>query len=166
MLREDAFSPGPAPFWNVYVFLCYDQPLLNLSCLQTLNFEHPSVLLFCFMYICVQMLIQVYLLIFKKGTVTVREGHQPQGIDNVVGILQYDSSPIWMTREKEGDLTQSYDKTPLYQQKIRNSKDNTQTPSKTSITQRLRTDLGRSDGVKTVIQLVWLNRFTGTQPSH
>ena len=33
---------------------------------------------------------------------------------------------------------------PLYHQKIRKLKDNTQTPQKTSITQRLRTDLGRS----------------------
>ena len=31
------------------------------------------------------------------------------------------------------------------------------TPPKTSITQRLRTDLGRLVGVTTVIQLVWLN---------
>ena len=36
---------------------------------------------------------------------------------------------------------------PIYQQKIRKPKDNTQTPPKTSITQRLRTDLGRSVGV-------------------
>ena len=36
---------------------------------------------------------------------------------------------------------------PLYHQKIRKPKDNTQTPPKTSITQRLRTDLGRSVGV-------------------
>ena len=36
---------------------------------------------------------------------------------------------------------------PLYQQKIRKPKDNAQTPPKTSITQRLRTDLGRSVGV-------------------
>ena len=35
---------------------------------------------------------------------------------------------------------------PLYQQKIRKPKDNTQTQPKTSITQRLRTDLGRSVG--------------------
>ena len=37
---------------------------------------------------------------------------------------------------------------------------------KRSITQRLRTDLERSVGVTIVIQLVWLNRLTGTQPSH
>ena len=36
---------------------------------------------------------------------------------------------------------------PLYQQKIRKPKDNTQTPPNTSITRWLRTDLGRSVGV-------------------
>ena len=45
-------------------------------------------------------------------------------------------------------------------------RDNTHTPSKTSITQLLRTDLGRSVGVTIATQLVWLNRFTGSQPSH
>ena len=35
------------------------------------------------------------------------------------------------------------------------------TPQKSSITQRLRTDLGRSVGVTTVTQLVWLTWFTG-----
>ena len=49
--------------------------------------------------------------------------------------------------EKEGDLTQSVWQNPLYQQKIRKPKDNTQTPPKTSNSQRLRTDLGRSVGV-------------------
>ena len=47
---------------------------------------------------------------------------------------------------------------PLYQQTIRKPMDNTKTPPKTPITQRLQTDLGRSVGVTTVIQLVWLNR--------
>ena len=68
-------------------------------------------------------------------------------------------------REKEGDLTQSYDKTPI---PTENSKTNGQNKNvtKTSITQRLRTDLGRSVWVTTAIKLVWLNMFTGTQPSH
>ena len=35
----------------------------------------------------------------------------------------------------------------------------------TSITHRLWTDLGRLVGVTIVIKLVWLNRFTGSQPS-
>ena len=45
-------------------------------------------------------------------------------------------------------------------------RDNTKTPPKTSITQRLRTDLGRSVGVTIATHLVWLNRFTGSKPSH
>ena len=45
------------------------------------------------------------------------------------------------------------------------SSDNTKTPPNTSITQRLRSDLGRSAWVATVIQLVLLNRLTGFQPS-
>ena len=36
---------------------------------------------------------------------------------------------------------------PLHQQKIRKPKDNTPTPQKASITQRMQTDLGRSLGV-------------------
>ena len=56
---------------------------------------------------------------------------------------------------------------PLHRQKNPKSNVTTQrTPPKTSITQRLRTDLGRSAGVTKATQLVWLNRFTGSQPSH
>ena len=51
---------------------------------------------------------------------------------------------------------------PFYQQKINQPIDNTKTSPKPLITQRFRTDLG----VTTVIQLVWLNHFTGTEPSH
>ena len=41
------------------------------------------------------------------------------------------------------------------------------TPQKSSITQRLRTDLGRSVGVTTATQLVWFTRFTGPNlPTH
>ena len=40
------------------------------------------------------------------------------------------------------------------------------TPQKSSITQRLRTNLRRSVGVTTATQLVWLNGFYGCQPSH
>ena len=46
----------------------------------------------------------------------------------------------------------------MYQQKIRKLVNNAKTPPKTLITQRLQTDLGRSVGVRTIIQLVWLNR--------
>ena len=45
-------------------------------------------------------------------------------------------------------------------------RDNTKMQPKTSITQRLWTDLGRSVGVTIATQLVWLNRLTGSQTSH
>ena len=67
--------------------------------------------------------------------------------------------------EKGRDLTQSYDKSPYTNKKSKPQRDNTKTPPKTSITQRLRTDIGRSVGVTTTTQLVWLNRFTGSQTS-
>ena len=55
---------------------------------------------------------------------------------------------------------------PLHQQKIQKPTDNTFTPPKTSITQRLRTDPGRPTGAATAIKPVWPNRCTGTKPSH
>ena len=57
-------------------------------------------------------------------------------------------------------------KAPALTEKSRKQRDNTKTPPKTSITQRLRTVLGRSVGVAIATQLVWLNMFTGAQPSH
>ena len=55
---------------------------------------------------------------------------------------------------------------PLHQQKCQKGKVTTQTtPQKSSIKQRLRTDLGRSVGVTTATQLVWLTGLTGP-PSH
>ena len=60
--------------------------------------------------------------------------------------------------EKGRDLTQSYKKKSLHQQKCQKGKVTTQTTSqKSSITQRLRTDLGRSVGVTTATQLLWLS---------
>ena len=53
-------------------------------------------------------------------------------------------------------------KAPTPTEKSKKQHDN----AKTSITQRLRTDLGRSVIVTAVIPLVWLNRFTSAQPSH
>ena len=70
-----------------------------------------------------------------------------------------------LLREKEGDLTQTYDKNPYTNGKFENQWTTQNIPPKTSITQRLRTDLGRPVGVTTVIQPVWLNWFTGTKPS-
>ena len=55
--------------------------------------------------------------------------------------------------EKKGDLTKSYDKTPI---QTENSKTNgqNQNATKNSIKQRLRTDLGRSVRVTTVNQCI------------
>ena len=67
-------------------------------------------------------------------------------------------------REKGRDLTQSYDKSPYTHRKIK--RNNTKKITKTSITERLRTDIGRSVGVTAVTQVMWLNRFTSGKPSH
>ena len=45
-------------------------------------------------------------------------------------------------------------KAPTPTEKSKKQHDNTKTPPKTSITQRLRTDLGRSAGATTATQLV------------
>ena len=63
-------------------------------------------------------------------------------------------------------MTQSYDKSLFTDRKSKKQRDNTKTPTKTLITQRLRTDLRRSVGVTIATQLMWLNRFTGSQPSN
>ena len=54
---------------------------------------------------------------------------------------------------------------PPYYQKMKDKRQQ-KDATKTSITQQLRTNLGLSVGVTTVIQLVWLNQITGFQPSH
>ena len=61
---------------------------------------------------------------------------------------------LLMKREKEGDLTQSYDKNPYTNRKFENQ----WTTQKLHQKPRLH-NLGRSVGVTTAIQLVWLNRF-------
>ena len=64
-------------------------------------------------------------------------------------------------RQKGGDLTQSYDKSPYTHGNVKRAVTTQTTPQKSSIKQRLRTDLGRSVGVTTATQLVWLTWFTG-----
>ena len=54
-------------------------------------------------------------------------------------------------------------KTHTPTEESKKQRDNRKTRTKTLITQRLRTDLGRSVGVTTVTPLVWLNRFTGAK---
>ena len=69
---------------------------------------------------------------------------------------------VKFVREKGRDLTHYYDKNPLHQHKCQKGKVTTQTTSqKSSITQRLRTDLGRSFGVTTATRLVLLTWFMG-----
>ena len=55
---------------------------------------------------------------------------------------------------------------PLHQQKCQKGKVTTQTtPQKSSIKQQLRTDLGRSVGVTTATQLVWLTGLRAHLPT-
>ena len=69
-------------------------------------------------------------------------------------------------REKKGEIClDPLTKALIPTEKFKKQNENTKTPPKTSITQRLRTDLGWSIGVTTAIQLVWLNRFTGSKNS-
>ena len=56
---------------------------------------------------------------------------------------------------------------PLHQQKCQKGTVTTQTtPQKSSITQRLRSDLGRSVGVTTATQLVWLTGLRAHLPTN
>ena len=69
--------------------------------------------------------------------------------------------------EKEGDPTQSYDKSPYTHRKTPNATlQHTNATKKfdyTTIADQLRTSNWGND---THVQLVWLNRCVGTQPSH
>ena len=55
---------------------------------------------------------------------------------------------------------------PTPTEKSKTQRDNTIKPTKTSITQRLQTDLGRPVGVTTATLLVWLNQMMSAQPSN
>ena len=69
--------------------------------------------------------------------------------------------PFFLPRQKGGDLTQSYDKSPYTHGNVKRAVTTQTTSQKSSIKQRLWTDLGRSVGVTTATQLVWLTWFTG-----
>ena len=72
----------------------------------------------------------------------------PHGqVENVCSVSPADNFFLGYSKRKRRRSDPVLWQNPLYQQKIRKPKDNTQTPPKTSITQRLRTDLGRSVGV-------------------
>ena len=57
-------------------------------------------------------------------------------------------------------------KAPMPTEMSKGQSDNTKTPQKSSITQRLRTDLGRSVGVTTATQLVWLTGLRAHLPTN
>ena len=69
---------------------------------------------------------------------------------------------IYDSEKKEEIWLSPMTKTPTTTEKFKKKKqrDNTNTPPKPFITQRLRTDLGRSVGVTTVTQLVWSKQST------
>ena len=69
-------------------------------------------------------------------------------------------------RQKGGDLTQSYDKSPYKNRNVKRASDNTNNATKSSIKQRLRTDLGRSVGVTQATQLVWLTGLRAHLPTN
>ena len=62
-------------------------------------------------------------------------------------------------REKGRDLTQSYDEIHYTHIKIHKATPQYKNATETSITHRFRTDLGRSFGLTTATQLVWLHRL-------
>ena len=61
-----------------------------------------------------------------------------------------------MMRKKEEISLSPLTKNPFTNKNVKRATYNTKTSPRRSIRQRLRTDLGRSDGVTIVIQLVWL----------
>ena len=63
-------------------------------------------------------------------------------------------SPVKIKKEKDDLWLNPMTKVPTATEKSKKQRDNTKTPPKTSITQRLQTDLGRSVWVTTVTQLV------------
>ena len=71
-----------------------------------------------------------------------------------------------IARQKGGDLTQSYDKSPYTNRNVKRASDNTNNATKSSIKQRLRTDLGRSVGVTKATQLVWLTGLLAHLPTN
>ena len=71
-----------------------------------------------------------------------------------------------LDEDKRENLTQSYDKSPYTNRNFKRASDNTNNATKSSIKQRLWTDLGRSVGVTKAIQLVWLTGVRAHLPSN
>ena len=74
---------------------------------------------------------------------------------------------FWLFKRKRKRSDSVLWQKPLHQQKCQKDKVTTQTtPQKSSIKQRLRTDLGRSVGVTTATQLVWLTGLRAHLPTN
>ena len=83
------------------------------------------------------------------------------------GSHAIDISKVPIQEKKEEIWLSPMTKAPTPTVKSKMQYDNTKAPPKTSITQGLRTNLGRSVRVTLATQLVqWLNPFAGSQPSH
>ena len=67
----------------------------------------------------------------------------------------------WNKDKKEEIWLSPMTKAPTPTEMSKGQSENTNNATKSSIKQRLRTDLGRSVGVTTATQLVWLTWFTG-----
>ena len=67
--------------------------------------------------------------------------------------------------QKGRDLTQSYDKRPAPTEMSKGQSYNTNNATKSSITQRFWIDLGRSVGVTTATQLMWLTGLRAHLPT-
>ena len=77
---------------------------------------------------------------------------------------------VWVFKDKKEEIWPSHMTKALHQHKYQKGTkkakwQHKQRHKKSLIKQQLRTDLGRSVGVTTVTQLVWLTWFTGP-PSH
>ena len=76
-----------------------------------------------------------------------------------------DKNTSLLREKKRRNLTHYMTKALIPTEMSNGQSDNIKTPPKSSITQRLRTDFGRSIAVTTANQLVWLTGIP-TQPSH
>ena len=98
---------------------------LSLTCLVSglLNFEHPSVLLFC----------------LHAASVHVEHVLYQAQLTECTVCFAVSPYVLYTQRQKEGDLTQSYDKSPYTHGNVKRAVTTQTTPQKSSIKQRLRT---------------------------
>ena len=164
-LPDTWFRP---PFWDLLMLQLLRPNSSNLPCLySTFHLEYPLVLSrFCLNKRCNT---SWFYLLEKSFTVRIPKD---LSISCSICLTIYNDNPApirlytnpWPYEKKE-DIWLKVP-TPTKKKKTKKQRDNTQAPPKTSITQRLGIDFVRSDGVTIATQLVWLNRFTGSQASH